>query len=80
MQLMTLENMKDLLLQANDNGNKRRTIRCNTNIEKKIDEVSQLITTSSEEKLRMETTLTKHCHGETTKKQNWTSLSHNWKT
>lgn len=49
---MTLENMEDLTLQANDNGNKRKTIRYKANIEKNIYEVSHFIAIFSAENLK----------------------------
>lgn len=46
------ENHKGLDVASHNNGDKRKTIRYKANIEKKIDEVSQLITTFSEGKLK----------------------------
>lgn len=51
-QLRILENMNNQMLQAKDNGNKRKTIKYKANVKKKIDEKNQLITKLSEEKVK----------------------------
>lgn len=47
-----LKDRKGLDVASHNNRDKRKTIRYKANIEKKIDEVSQLITTFSEGKLK----------------------------
>ena len=51
-QLRILGNMNNQMLQAKDNGNKRKTIKYKANVKKKIDEKNQLITKLSEEKVK----------------------------
>lgn len=51
-QLRILRNMNNQMLQAKDNGNKRKTIKYKANVKKKIDEKNQLITKLSEEKVK----------------------------
>ena len=50
-QLKLLENIQNQMMQAKEHGYRRKTIRYKVNLEKKIEQVSQLITNLSDEKI-----------------------------